>query len=266
MEVGINNHLKKICSKLLIKPKSLTGINIARSVDSISRNIHTHFQEDVTDVMVFGSYSRDTLLPREYDPNSDVDILILFASDNGKLKPESYRERLKKFASQYYQHGKVVKDHPSIVVELDHINFDLVPAIFDEGVFYDSFEIPGKENDWIETNPKKFNKTLVEANTRCSSILKPIIRALKYWNASNGYPYSSSFELESMLADLNYSGDNYQQAFFYAIDKLETWNYPGVVKQKVEALQKKAEYIKKFLDNDDLTSAKRMVSKMLPGF
>lgn len=265
MEVGINNHLKKISSRLLIKPKSLTGINIARSVDSISRNIQTHFQDDVTHVMVFGSYSRDTLLPREYDSNSDVDILILFASENGKLKPESYRERLKKFASQQYQHGKVVKDHPSIVVELDHINFDLVPGIFDEGVFYDSIEIPGKENDWIETSPQKFNKTLVEANTRCSSILKPIIRVLKYWNACSGYPYSS-FELESMLANFNYSGDNYQKAFFYAIDNLETWSYPGIVSQKVEALQKKAKYVKEFLDNNDLVNAKRMVSKILPGF
>jgi predicted nucleotidyltransferase len=233
MDIGINNHLKNISSLLLIQPKSLTGINITRSVESICKNIRFHFQEDVDDVMVFGSYSRNTILPREYDPNSDVDILILFNCENGKLKPESYRERLKKFALKYYERGKVIKDHPSIMVELDHINFDLVPGIFDEGVFYDSIEIPGKDNDWIETNPNKFSKNLVASNTRYNSIVKPIIRIIKYWNAVNNYPYSSSFGLESIIADMNFSGDNYQSGFFHTVSELKTWDYPDIVEQKV---------------------------------
>ena len=266
MDVGINNHLKKISSELLIKPKSLTGINIARSIDSITKNLHAHFLKDVDDVMVFGSYSRNTILPREFDPNSDIDILILFNCENEKLKPESYRERLKRFAMKHYERGKVLKDHPSIVVELDHINFDLVPGIFDDGVFYDSIEIPGKENDWIETSPKEFGKSLAEANTRFNSIVKPIIRLLKYWNAVNDYPYSSSFKLEKMISELNFSSENYQSGFFYAIDKLETWDHSDIVKQKVQSLQRTVDHIKMFLDHEDLIGAKRMVSKIFPNF
>lgn len=266
MEIGINNFLRNISSDLLIKPNSLAGINITRSVDSICKNIRIHFQGEVDDVMVFGSYSRNTILPREFDPNSDVDILILFNSQKGKLKPESYRERLKKFAMKFYERSKVIKDHPSIVIELDHINFDLVPGIFDDGVFYDSIEIPGKDTDWIETRPREFSKSLTEANTRYDSIVKPIIRLVKYWNAANNYPYSSSFKLESMIADMNFSSENYQSGFFYAVDNLETWEYPEIVKQKTQTLQRNIEYIKKFIDNEDLAGAKRMVSKIFPDF
>jgi len=180
MEVGINNHLKRISSELLIKPKSLAGLNIERSIKGILKNIGTHFGKDVEDARVFGSYSRKTILPHQYDAASDVDILVLFDCTNGKLRPESYRERLRKFANAYYQRGRIVKDHPSIVIELDHINFDLVPALFDDGVFYDSIEIPDKDGGWLETNPDKFNKELTHSNKQYGSIVKPIIRLIKY--------------------------------------------------------------------------------------
>lgn len=266
IQVGLNNHFKKMCSDLILKPNSLDGINIARSIKSITKNLHEYFEEEVDDAMVFGSYSRNTILPREYDKNSDVDILVLFATDGKRLRPESYREKLKKFALEFYDASKVIKDHPSIVIELDHINFDLVPGIFDNGFIYDSIEIPGKDGDWMETDPNKFYKDLIEVNTRYNSIVKPIVRILKYWNAVNEYPYHSSFELEKMIAGMNFSGENFESGFFYAVDELETWGRSDWTKQKVEFLRKHVSYMKEYLSNDDLIGAKRIVSRVFPHF
>ena len=101
-----------------------------------------------------------------FDTNSDIDILIQFNTDDyDKLKPQSYRNQLKKFAEVNYPNSLVVKDHPSIVIELNHIKFDLVPSIYDEGFFYDSIEIPNKNGGWMETEPDAFNKKLTAANT-----------------------------------------------------------------------------------------------------
>jgi predicted nucleotidyltransferase len=266
MEIGINNHLRRISSELLIKNTSLEGINIERSVESIKRNLKLHFGNEITDVIVFGSYSRGTILPRKYDPNSDIDILILFNCRAEKLKPQSYREKLKRFAEKHYSSARVVKDHPSIVVELNHINFDLVPAIFDDGVFYDSIEIPGKDSDWIETEPNKFNKELSDSNSKFNSVVKPLIRILKYWNSANGYPYISSFEFESMIASMNFAGNNFATGFYYAADELETWGRSELIKRKVRTLQTNISLIKRFLEQENLEKAKKVVSRILPGF
>jgi predicted nucleotidyltransferase len=263
MEIGINNHLKQIASELFIKHGSAERKMIDQSVKSITTNLETYFEDEIEEVIVFGSYTRDTILPRKFDSNSDIDILVQFSNEYDRLKPESYRNQLKKFAEKNYKTGSIIKDHPSIVIELNHINFDLVPAIFDDGIFYDSLEIPGKDSDWIETEPQKFNDELT--NTKYSSIVKPIVRLLKYWNAYQEYPYSS-FELETLIADMNFSNDNYQSGFLYAIKELSTWDLPNYASKKVDTLKSNGQWIKEYLDREDLDKAKEVVSRILPGF
>jgi predicted nucleotidyltransferase len=265
MDFGINNHLKKIASELFIKKDSDERIMIEESTDEILSNLEEHFDDEIDYTIVFGSYTRDTILPRLYDSNSDIDILVQFSDKYERLKPESYRTQLKTFAEAFYHGDIVIKDHPSIVVELNFIKFDLVPAIFDEGFFYDSIEIPGKNSEWIETEPEKFNEELTEANTKYNSIVKPIIRLLKYWNASQGYPYYS-FELESMIAKMDFTDDNYQSGFLYAIKGLSTWDLPSEATRKVDSLKAKGGWIKEYLKRGDIYQAKAVVSRILPGF
>jgi len=146
MDIGLNNHLKRISSDLFIKYSGEERRKIDISVNNIIDKLDEYFDDEIDEPILFGSYTRDTILPRRFDPNSDIDILIQFNTKGyDKLKPESYRNQLKKFAEDNYPHSIVVKDHPSIVLELNHIKFDLVPAIFDEGFFYDSIEIPNKK-------------------------------------------------------------------------------------------------------------------------
>lgn len=265
MDIGLNNHLKKISSDLFIKYGSTERTKINNSVRAIIQKLEDYFSDEIDEAILFGSYQRDTILPRIFDSNSDIDILVLFnTEDFDKLKPESYRAQLKKFSEYSYRNSFVAKDHPSIVLELNHIKFDLVPAIFDVGWVYDSIEIPNKNGGWLETEPKKFNEELVRRNTRFNSIVKPIIRLLKYWNASQSYPFYS-FELEKQIADMNFNNDNYESGFLYAIKNLQMRNLSVSGERKVEALQKNAEWVKEYLEREQINKAKEAMNRILPG-
>ncbi len=263
MDVGINNYLKRIASELLIKGNSIPGINIARSIEVLQKNLIEHFPGELSYVKVFGSYARGTMLPREFDQNSDIDILIGFNTTSSKLRPESYRERLKKFAFKHYPNAKVTKDHPSIVIELNHVNFDLVPSIFDKGIIWDSIEIPDKDGGWMETDPEKFSKKLTDANTSYNSVVKPIVRLLKAWNAHQGYPYYS-YDLESAIVDMSFSSDTYSSGFFYAIAELPTYSLPNVSSKKVDVLRNHVTWIKEYLSRNELSKAKEVVRRIIP--
>jgi predicted nucleotidyltransferase len=266
MEVGLNNHLKRISAELFIKYNAEERKKIDRSIDNIINKLDDYFDDEIDESIVFGSYTRDTILPRRFDTNSDIDILIQFNTDDyDKLKPESYRNQLKKFAEDNYPNSLVVKDHPSIVIELNHIKFDLVPSIFDEGFIYDSIEIPNKNGGWMETEPDAFNKKLTEANINYDSIVKPIIRLLKYWNASHGYPYYS-FELETQLAEMDFNNDNYESGFLYAIKELSTDGMPDSASKKVEMLRENRKWVKEYLEREDIYKAKKSLDRILPGF
>lgn len=265
MESGLNNHFKRLASELFIKYKSDERKRIDRSLDQIIGRLDDYFDNEMDEAIVFGSYSRDTILPRVCDNHSDIDILVQFnTGDFQKLKPESYRNKLRQFALKHYPRSPVVKDHPSIVLELDHIKFDLVPSIFDKGFFYDSIEIPSKDGGWMETEPDKFNEELINANTRYGSIVKPIIRLLKYWNANNEYPYYS-FELEKMIAEMNFRNDNYESGFFYAVKNLSDSGLPGWAERKVDSLKETCQTAREHLDDEDVYKAKCYISKVLPG-
>lgn len=264
MELGINNHLRRISSELFIKYDAVERKRIDRSLQIIIENLEEYFDDQIDKCLVFGSYTRDTILPRQYDEHSDVDILIQFNTDDyDKLKPESYRNQLKKFSEAHYKNS--FKDYPSIVIELNHIKFDLVPAIFDEGFLWDSIEIPDRDGGWMETKPDKFNKKLTAANKDYNSIVKPIVRLLKYWNASNSYPYYS-YELETQIAEMDFSGDNYETGFLYAIKKLSTGYLPNLACHKVEMLRSNANRITEYLEDQNIIKAKAALEKILPGF
>lgn len=212
------------------------------------------------------AHIRYTILPRRYDANSDIDLLIQFNTDDyDKLKPESYLNQQKKFAEDNYPYSIVAKDHPSIVLELNHIKFDLVPSIFDKGLIYDSIEIPRKNGGWMETEPDAYNKKLTEANTNYNSIVKPIIRLLKYWNASHGYPYFS-FELETEIAEMDFSNDNYESGFLYAIKEFFGFNLPDWASNKLDVLKTNGKRVREYIEREEIQKAKKSLDKILPGF
>ena len=102
------------------------------------------------------------------------------------------------------------------MLELNHIKFDLVPAIYNYG-----YQIPSPAsswNDWMSTDPNGFNQWLTTANINYNFQIKPLVRSVKYWNSINGH-YFSSFDLENFIIRQTYWGCNLLEDFFYTF-----WN------------------------------------------
>ncbi|GCC53253.1 nucleotidyltransferase [Chryseotalea sanaruensis] len=258
----INYVLQKIAGNLFIKYDSKERENIETRIANFKVSIKDYFTNNVKDILLFGSFKRDTILPRKFDEDSDIDILIIFNQSQIEFTPETYRNQLRRFAEERYFTSTVIKSHPSVVLEMSSIKFDLVPCIVNSTFWSSSFQIPSKSGSWMETDPKGFNEKLTQANNSYNSIVKPIIRLLKRWNAFNDYPYES-FYLEQLIADMNFGGDNYQTGFLYAIDKLSEYGLPEYQKKKVYTLKNNANWIQEYLKRDNQDKATEVVYRIL---
>lgn len=259
---SINYRLQNIASDLFIKYGSTERKYIVDKIDIITTNLKSYFGRDLKEILVFGSFKRDTILPRNFDEHSDIDILVVFNNAEREYTPETYRTRLKKFAEYKYSRSTVIKDHPSVVLEMNKIKFDLVPCRLVEVFFSNTYQIPNKSGSWMDTDPTGFNKKLTEANTRYGNLVKPMVRLFKRWNAWNNHPFST-FELEGIIADVNFSGDNYETGFLYAITQISTFGLGAGAAQKVETLKSNGKWIKEYLDRDDQEKATEVACRIL---
>ena len=131
---------------------------------------------------------------------SDIDLMIVFSNPYGH-KPQSFLNRLKSFADRYYSHSVVYQSSP-IVLELNHIRFELIPAT----IIYGRYYIPSGPSDWMHTDPDGIADKLTSCNVKNNYIIKPVIRLIKHWNIQKNYRDVTSFALEQKLAeDLEFS-------------------------------------------------------------
>ena len=75
---SINYRLQTISSNLFIKHNSTERVYIDGRISILTSNLKSYFGNSISDVKIFGSYKRDTILPRKFDENSDIDILVIF--------------------------------------------------------------------------------------------------------------------------------------------------------------------------------------------
>lgn len=89
-----------------------------------------------------------------------------------------------------------------IVLELNHIKFELTPAYKNYGIYY----IPDGPSNWRTTDPDGFSDTLIECNKNNAYKIKPVVRLLKHWNIQKNGRDLPSFLLEETIAEeLKYS-------------------------------------------------------------
>lgn len=197
--MSINSYLTQLAKMAILRDDEKEGVQ--RSIATIRVRLGAHFGLQVRQQFVFGSYSRGTSLPRSMDAHSDVDYMVIF-SDSG-LQPQSYLDRLQRFAQVQYARSEVGQSHPTVALELNHIRFELVPALVN---WWGGLQIPVKEpgyQTWQSTNPKGFNDDLTRANKGNGNLIKALIRVMKYWNAVAGYPFES-YSLEQQVAGHSY--------------------------------------------------------------
>lgn len=174
--------------------------DVVKSINTIISRVDNYFI-DVIDTKKIGSYVRETILPRKDDPESDIDLMIIFNNKN-KYKPQSFLNNLKGFVEHYYTRSEIYQSSPTIALELNHIKFELIPAYKEYGNYF----IPKNQSEWQHTKPDDFHNDLIDCNKNNGYKIKPIIRLIKYWNIKKNYRDIPSFFIENKISrELKYS-------------------------------------------------------------
>jgi predicted nucleotidyltransferase len=269
MAVSINGKLGQLANEYYINYGTTEQQKIDASVITLKSRLKSHFGSDVLNIVEFGSYKRDTILPRKYDEHSDVDLMILFNHASLSVLPGTYRNYLIEFADKKYSRSDVKKSNPTVVLELDHIKYDLVPTYEEVNLWSSSktIYIPQNDSSWMTTDPHGFNAELTRVNTENGSNIKKVIRLLKAWNAKVDYPIAS-YRLEQEIARIIYWmwGDKtLENYFFKAIEGLSSTSsnsyYPN---PKIVALKDNANRVKACLQADNLVGANGWLAHILP--
>jgi hypothetical protein len=219
---------------------STEQLSIATSVTTLQSRLVSYFSAGaISQHFRFGSSTRGTILPRSMDEESDIDYMIVFSENNAT--PQTYLNRLKTFVEKRYGSSEIYQSSPTIVLELNHIKFDLVPATT---TWLGELQIPNRAGGWMTTNPNDFNATLEAKNKEHKSLIKPTVRLFKYWNATAGFPFQS-FEMEKWVCGLSFWFQSNQKDYFFSV--IESLNTNPSYSQRV---------------NNEITRAKSIVANV----
>lgn len=200
--------------------------SIATSITTLQSRMSLHFDSGaIAQHFRFGSSTRGTILPRSMDEQSDIDYMVVFS--DGSATPQTYLNRLKSFVEKRYGSSEIYQSSPTIVLELNHIKFDLVPAT---KTWLGELQIPNGTGGWMTTNPNDFNATLDAKNKEHKSLIKPTVRLFKYWNATAGFPFQS-YEMEKWVCGLSFWFLANQKDYFLAV--IENLNTSTSYSQRV---------------------------------
>ena len=213
--MSVNSYLDKLQDELYVNGTERDSIR--RSIDAISSRLNSYFgmgkitEHKIVKKEIFGSYSRDTMISRKYDERSDIDYMIVF-EDAEQYNPQTCLNWLKGFAEHWYSNSIIKQSSPTIVIELEKIRFELVPAYESFGMKY----IALNESSWQYTNPKELNDKMTNLNGKTEYAFKRNIRAIKYWNINKNCRKYKSFELETFLTEkFEFTYPNCNSAFDY---------------------------------------------------
>ena len=178
---------------------------------------HKHLRENilqpldyVSHTFLTGSYKKKTLI----NPANDIDVFIVLSGySKYDIKPNTILDKLKKDLQKTYPNTKIKQDKPCIVIEFNHIIFELTPAIEINNWYGDNnFYIPemSKNNTWQEVeNPRILEEELTEANKRLNQKLNPLIKMMKKCKVQNNLK-TPSFEMEKMAINQLHSIYNFR--------------------------------------------------------
>jgi len=193
----INSYYLELSKALIFSPSKRERIDT--SIDFFKQKIWGQFQDRLVEVVVFGSYSRNTIISE--DDEADVDLVVIYKTR--EVQPDTYLKQIKTFCEDTYNRSTIYQDHPTIVIDMEHIKFEIVPSIY---VSTGVVKIPApksKELKWINTNPKDLITKVQTKDKNNKNLIMPVIRILKYWNILNDRPFSS-FQIERAIIDTTF--------------------------------------------------------------
>lgn len=255
--MSVNSYLAGRASNAVLSSAEQDSIN--RSIETLKTRLNSYFGTNLSSHFRFGSSTRGTILPRRMDAASDIDYMIVFAETG--YTPQTYLNRLRKFVDTYYASSDVKQSSPTIVLELNHIKFDLVPALKN---VWGGYQIPDGASAWQTTNPNDFNASLTAKNTSNHSLIKPTIRLMKFWNAENGYVFDS-YGLEKWVVDQSYWLISTQRDYLFStFDKLQTPADTQWRKERVERAKRIVSETRAYESGGYPVTAEAEIKKLIP--
>lgn len=262
--MDINKLLIKFASQELILAKSSTERDrINNSLNVLESKIKSGLSYEINRFLRFGSYTRNTILPRRYDSNSDVDLMVIMKVANGRLmSPNTYRTNIQQVLQRTYPNSLSGKDFPAVKLELNHIMFDIVPAYIEADWFgTQRYYIPDKGSGWMETFPNDINNKLSELNqAHGNNTIRNVIRLCKHWNSSAKYPLESYLMEKQILSYADWYTGNTFEMFLKIMRKIA--GHRAGVKQ---ALDKIEEYNGGWFQDANTAKQFQWLCKLLPG-
>jgi hypothetical protein len=259
--MSVNSHLTSLASSLILSESE--NSSISTSINTLSLRLNSHFGSTVKEHFQFGSSTRGTILPRKADSHSDIDYMVLFDTFGGQMQPQTYLDRLRRFVDARYSTSEIRQSHPTIVLSLNHINFELVPSIYNYG-----YQIPSPASEyfeWMSTNPSSINQSLQDKNKNNNYKIKPLVRLIKYWNAIKGHPFSS-FSIEEYIISSSFWSCSTLNDYFY--DFWLRFNYPyntpQYKKNMVDNAKGYAKKAKEYEYSNMPISAESEIQKIVP--
>jgi len=200
---------------------------------------HKHLREKilqpldyVSQTFLTGSYKKKTLI----NPANDIDVFVVLSGyTQYDIKPNTILDKLKKDLNITYPKTPVKQDKPCIVIEFNHVTFELTPAIEVENTWGDNyFYIPeiSKSNTWqLVENPRILEKKLTEANKQLNQKLNPLIKMMKKCKVQHNLK-TPSFEMEKMAIDSLYSIDGFRDGIQKLLEIYSWYNYSKLLEIK----------------------------------
>ena len=199
------------------------------------KNSHKHLRENilqpldyVSHTFLTGSYKKKTLI----NPANDIDVFVVLSGyTQYDIKPNTILDKLKKDLQKTYPNTTIKQDKPCIVIEFNHVTFELTPAIEILNYGHNSFYIPemSKNNTWqYVENPRILEESLTQKNQALNQKLNPLIKMMKKCKLKHNLS-TPSFEMEKMAINQLYSIDNFRDGVQKLLEIYSWYKYDKII-------------------------------------
>lgn len=261
--MNVNTLLTNFAQKdLVLSYNQNERVRINNSLSRLESVLSEKLGDTIYGYIRFGSFTRNTILPRKYDPKSDVDLLVIFNREDYCYSHKTYHKWILDALISAYPNSVSKKNHPVVKLELNHIMFDVVPSYYEDSFWSGQrYYIPDKKYGWRETFPNDINTTLSKKNQSYGgNIVRNVVRLCKHWNAMYGYPYESYLMEKQIVNTFLWHGDDLYTKFLSVLDDI-AGSYPGV-RQSIDSINK---YKNSWFEKPNVDKQIFWLKRLLPG-
>lgn len=178
--------------------------NIKNSVGNIEGHLINEDNElFVDDTFTNGSWERDTIIR----PLNDIDLFAVlnrkkWQDEHGNLpSPQSVLTKMKNYLNGLPDYkDKVYQDRPCVTIKLSDKNFDVLPSF---SLLGGGYYIPTHDlKTWTFADPQQLTKDLNDTHKQQNYRLKPLIKAMKYWNRDFNEKLIPSYHVEEAAINI----------------------------------------------------------------